>query len=465
MQNVIAVVVLLLMAGSPVAVRANGLQLPLPSSPQIPKASPASRELPSRTQLWLHTVNEIGSGRGLQDGWAVDNACGVLFTPQVAATIASSGARWVRVNFRLGASKKWTETLTCGVSALTLYDVVVNNARAAGLQVLGLLSNESWPGIQADWQANSAEYQGGNGDNPYLQSFSRDAATVLAGHFARQVGWWEVWNEPNAYTSYSPDAGYTGSTFIYPSNFAWLLRHVYEDTRHAGIQEVKFVTGGVFGHDLPLTSALAGADGLPRRGDPQTPAYYAGNRVLETGLPGPLRHLKSLDASPVSEPVDQLSGAEYLRATYEQGIALAGWEAVRQQYGTYPFDAASQHPYRDQGDETTGERIAAHLAAVRGIVTIYEGTGSATQTWITEVGWATNHVSEAIQATNLRIAFDTFEATEYVGVAFWFQLRDIPPANLFYGLLTPFDPPWTYKMAWAAFRPYRVYLPMITATR
>jgi hypothetical protein len=84
-------------------------------------------------------------------------------------------------------------------------------------------------------------------------------------------------------------------------------------------------------------------------------------------------------------------------------------------------------------------------------------------TWITEVGWATHHVTYATQAANLRTAYDQFAAAGYVAVPFWFQLRDIAGANLYYGLLTPFDPPWTRKPAWDAFHPHRVFLPMIWA--
>jgi hypothetical protein len=180
----------------------------------------------------------------------------------------------VRINFRLGASTNWTETDSCYPgSALELYDTVVNNARMEGLQVMGLLSNESWPGTQAEWQANNAERNPGkSGDNPYLVAFSKNAAVVLGMHFNGKVAAWEVWNEPNAYSSYSPEQGYTGSTFIYPSNFAWLLRHVYEEAENAGITDALFVSGGVFGRPPPADST--GPASSSKR-HPQTPGYAA----------------------------------------------------------------------------------------------------------------------------------------------------------------------------------------------
>jgi hypothetical protein len=129
--------------------------LPSPVSylePQKSLSAPVRQASPSQLE------GAIAHGRGLQDGWAIDDSCGVMFTPEVARVIANSGAAWARINFRLGASQTWTETLTCdGISALDLYDTVVDTAQAEGLQVLGLLSNESWPGSHAEWQANSAE--------------------------------------------------------------------------------------------------------------------------------------------------------------------------------------------------------------------------------------------------------------------------------------------------------------------
>ena len=145
--------------------------------------------------------------QGLQDGWAIDDAGNVLFTDAVAAKIAEAGAGWVRINFRLGGFEDWTETETFDYSALDLYDEVVDNALNNNLKVLGLLSNESWHGDQSVWQANNAERDEGNGDNDYLRNFSLKAAVILAGHFAGRVDLWEVWNEPNAYTTYSDEEG------------------------------------------------------------------------------------------------------------------------------------------------------------------------------------------------------------------------------------------------------------------
>jgi hypothetical protein len=267
----------------------------------------------------------------------------------------------------------------------------------------------------------------------------------LMGHFAGRVDAWEVWNEPNAYTSYSGSTGYTGSTFIYPSNFAWLLRRVYEARNAAGVTGASLISGGVFGHDLTaaLTPSWAGVEF--ERGDPQTPRYAeppAGGRV------GPLS----------TDPIAAKSGAEYLRAAYVQGIALAGWNDLP----AYPLDGLGQHLYIDQGAATTAAKIAAYLEAVRA-VPLEHPEEAPPPTWITEVGWTTASVAEAVQAADLKTAFDAFRAAPYVGPAFWFQLRDIGVAGMYYGLLKPFDPPWERKPAWQAFRQHRVFAPITAA--
>jgi hypothetical protein len=442
----------------------NGMRIPiaaivalaLPIRVALSSGEPVSREPQVTPQLTprLHLsernldIPDSGnaSGRGLQDGWAIDNSCGVMFTPQVAEAMADAGAAWVRINFRLGASPSWTEPAPCGKPALELYDAVVDNARAEGLQVLGLLSNESWPGDQDDWQANRAEWgPGGSGDNAYLADFATKAAGELMIHFAGRVDAWEVWNEPNAYSYYNEWEGYRGSTFIYPSNFAWLLRRVNEARSAAGVSGTPLISGGVFGHDLTaaLTPTLAGVE--TKRGDPQTPGYAAPRGVARPAAP------PSADAAVLD------SGAEYLRATYDQGIALAGWGDLE----AYPLDGLGQHLYVDQGATTSAAKITAYLEAVRAVPLEHPGA-TPPPTWITEVGWATNNVSYETQAANLRTAYDTFEATGYVAVPFWFQLRDIEGAGLYYGLLTPFDPQyWTRKPAWDAFHRTRVFSPII----
>ena len=178
---------------------------------------------------------------------------------------------------------------------------------------------------------------------------------------------------------------YTGGNYIYPSNFAWLLRHLYEDTRKAGLTGLTFVSGGVFGHDL--------------RG-----AFS--------------------------------SGSDYITETYNQGLAHAGWRSVKQAHGSYPVDAIGQHLYIDQARATSSRKITKYLNAVRNAYVAFEGSATTKTTVITEVGWTTASVNQRNQADNLKLAYSVFKKTTYVKNAYWFNIQDVPEAKLSFGLQT-----------------------------
>lgn len=335
--------------------------------------------------------------QGLQPGWVIDNNGHLLFTNEIAKTIAETKAGWVRINFRLGGFQDWTETTTFGYSALSLYDQVVANALNNNLKILGLLSNESWHGNQPDWQAGNAENGLGNGDNIYLQEFSKNAAVVLASYFADRINAWEVWNEPNAPT-----------TYIYPSNFSHLLAHVYVDTKQAGVTGVEFISGGLYSHE------------------------GWGNRIITSSN----------------------TGADYLRNTYAQGRKLANWEGIKSTYGSYPLDEIGQHLYIDQWAQTNSTRIAEALRFVREAYLAEEGTTTAKKTYLAELGWSTKNVSERIQAKNLEIVYATCQKTSFVAKVYWFCLKDEPAADLFYGLIRPDS---TRKPAFSSYQQYAAY--------
>ena len=132
--------------------------------------------------------------QGLQGGWAIDDGGNAVFAHSVAVQaplMRQAGAGWARINFRLGACyADWTSVGCNGRTALQAYDEVVGRARGQGLQILGLLSNESWPGSQAEWIANNAEVAGGNGDNAYIWAFASGAAGQVA-RVIRADGWLE----------------------------------------------------------------------------------------------------------------------------------------------------------------------------------------------------------------------------------------------------------------------------------
>jgi hypothetical protein len=357
-----------------------------------------------------------GQGRhGLQGGWAVDDLGHINFVHSLSLQfgfIQQAGAGWVRINFRLGACfADWTSASDIcpdadASTALGIYDQVIARAHASNLQVLGLLSNESLPGDQSEWVAGNTERQGGSGDNQYIRRFARDVAGVLAEHYANSVNAWEIWNEPNAWTSNPAPNTFTGGSFIYPSNFAWLLKRSYAAIKaHQPQTSSIVISGGLFGLD----------------GDGKPPVAGIKGASLITG-----RDITC--SSNVS------SGADYLCLTYAAGIDSAGWIA-----GAYPLDRVGQHLYIDQGEKTSAEKITSYLQDVRHAYLEYEGVDTTKQIEVTEIGWfadpsdAAFATSQARQAGNLKIAWETFSGMPYVSRAYWFNVQDVPEANLFAG--------------------------------
>lgn len=335
----------------------------------------------------------MGTRQGLQPGAPMGDRGEIYFTSDVAAKIAGSGAAWVRLNFRLGPNfKDWTETETFGHSAVSRYDAIVDAALDHGLQILGLLCNEAWHAAKQpdDWRAGSAEKGRGTGDNPYVRAFVENAAATLFSHFAGRVSCWQIWNEPNATPAY-----------LYPSNFAWLLRRTYTLAKDMGSPTLWIISGGLLSTHSKSSPALTAA------------------KVAAT----------------------------YLRDTYRQGKARAGWDSVKAAYGSYPLDAIGQHLYIDQWGNTSAARVEQAVGLMQAAYVAEEGGSSNKPIHVTELGWATNNVTEQVQADNLKTAYVKLKQLTYTPVTYWFFLDDIPAAGLYHGL---FRSDGSAKPAWPA---------------
>jgi hypothetical protein len=309
--------------------------------------------------------------------------------------------------------------------------------------MIGLLSNESWKGDPTQWTTNNNEHTGKSGDNTYIQAFATNAAAVLAKHFAGRINAWEVWNEPNAWTS-SPSPGfYTGGTFIYPSNFAWLLRRSYSAIKavEPGTKST-VISGGLFGHD-PAGARLSV---ITPDGAQQT-FVKRGNVAFGD---------QASQAAATACPSAQNSGADYLCYTYTFGRKTAGWRS-----GAYPLDSIGQHLYIDQAGLTTPTKITAFLQDVRSAYVAFEGTSTPKKTEVSEFGWVANpssptfNTDAANQSQNVRTAYTTFRSTTYMARADYFTAQDVPEGNIFYGLVE--GDGTTYKPAFSAYQTSAAY--------
>ena len=264
---------------------------------------------------------------------------------------------------------------------------------------------------------------------------------MLARRFAGAVEQWEVWNEPNAWTASDVHGNPTGGTYLYPSNFAWLLRRSHQEIK-AARADAMVVSGGLFGHDLGGLATTVVVNGVP------TDLVKRGERIGPRGVRG----------EPTAQAVCSstlTSGADYLCETYRLGIARAGWAA-----GAYPLDQVGQHLYVDQGGATSRDKLLAYVRDVRDAYLSYEGNGTRKTIQVTELGWTTAAVSASVQAQNLRTAYEAL-STSSVERAYWFSVQDVPEAGLFFGLVDGDARP---KLAFDSYRQSASGAPTATPT-
>jgi hypothetical protein len=341
---------------------------------------------------------------GTDDGWVINDDGSIILTASRAQSIAAGKTGWLRIEFRLiPGHSTWDATM------LSLYDIAVNNARNAGLQVLGLVDYASWPGSQADWCANNKENTAGNGDNTFVQNFANNAVVPLVQRFRDRIKVFEIWNEPSTWASNPSPGVYTGGSFVYPSNFSWMLNRSWLGVHvTANINDVTLISGGVFGVS------------------PQGAADPYGN-----------------------------SGGRYIDDTYNMGVNIVGsFSSVMNSYGTYPVDGIGQHIYIDAFGSTTSSNFRNYEDQVRNAYTKYEGTGTAKKTFITEFGWSTANVSQNTQDANLVTSYKAINSTPYVKMGIWFRWQDVPAAALYFGVLDANGSP---KVAYNNYTVYQTF--------
>jgi hypothetical protein len=131
------------------------------------------------------------------------------------------------------------------------------------------------------------------------------------------------------------------------------------------------------------------------------------------------------------------AGAQFLDDTYHAGIAYGPFQDMKSRYSSYPLDGVGQHIYINSGGVMDASNFRLYEDYVRQAYTKYEGADTPKKTYITEFGWQTHAVSEAVQDQNLVSAFQTIDQTPYVAMAIWFQWQDNPAGGLYYGVVDP----------------------------
>jgi hypothetical protein len=288
----------------------------------------------------------------------------VILTPQKAHQFSATGSRSIRVNFRLDSgATSWNAT------QLALYDQVVANARGAGLDILGLFSNETVAGGQAAWNDDADN----DGFNNYVSQFA-SAAGLLVNRYGNSIRRWELWNEPNAWTNanYAEDPRNAGGSYILPRVYARMLSETYRALESAsllGPQGASLMSGGLFAHDIGGSFSTA---------------------------------------------------MDYMQQVYSQNDI---WNAMQADFARrYPWDEFGYHVYISQGSPLQSSQLASYLNAVR-----YGQASNAdpSNVAVTEFGWQTaGSNTPVLQRDNMATAYNYFEAQNYITDTYWYQWTD-----------------------------------------
>ena len=318
--------------------------------------------------LFASTPLPAAGPHGTQPGQPFTDTGYIALTDQVAQAIADTGAGFVRVNFRLGP---YSSDTSAWYSA---YDMIVNRLRSRGLEVIALMTNEAWPGGQAQWAENAHETSGGDGWNPYLNNwcnFFLRAAT----HWSGQIRYWELWNEPDCLA------------VIQPSNYGALLAHAY-DLAHTNNLPVEIISGGVCGSIDP----------------PFGPNFIRSTYDVSINHTGWFAQMKTKWGT---YPVDHIGFHIYpnCNGTLSTSWLSSYFDTVHNAYTTY------------EGAGTTKKMWLTELGWQTG------GTGCRT--------------TEAVQASNLTSAFNVANGKTYIKHVNWFFLKDEPAADLYFGVFRP----------------------------
>lgn len=310
----------------------------------------------------------------------------LILTPQKAQQFAATGTRSIRVNFRLDSgATSWNST------QLAMYDQVIANARNAGLEILGLFSNETVAGGQAAWNDDPDN----DGMNNYVSQYV-STAQFLVNRYGADIDRWEIWNEPNAWSNpnYASDPKNAGGTYILPRVYARMLSETYRALDTAGLggpQGAKLTTGGLLAHDIGGSFSTA---------------------------------------------------MDYMQQVYNQNSV---WNAMQTDFSRrYPWDELGYHFYISQGSLMQTTQLASYLNAVR---SGQASNNDSANVAVTEFGWQTVGTNtQELQRDNMATAYNYLESRPYVTSTYWYQWEDEPGGN--WGIV---DGAWQPKLSYREF--------------
>ena len=341
-------------------------------------------------------LSEIGVG--INSNQPIDTGTGMILPNSDPELLADTGAAWVRLNFVLGPWTSPSDPTPHGPLNLTwfeTYDRIVDGYLSEGVKVYALV------GVEAVRLP-----EGTQNPRTFIQSEAFTELYVenwiqILDHFMNRIRVYESFNEPNDWAG-------GASAQLPPDAFARNLARLYRATK----------------------------------GDPsrkEDPAWQS--LVLVTG---PLfTHIFD-------------NGASFWRQTFQAGIDHHGWEEIRNDLGSYPYDGIGIHYYIKEGAESASETVAAIKASADAMMAVtdsFEGPGHSKRFYCSEFGFRDDFTgSRDLTVEKMNACFSFFREDGRYAQAHWFSLIDIPGAP--YGLYEfgKYDLAGRKTKTWCAFR-------------
>ena len=325
----------------------------------------------SRSQAALPGAESFG----ISTGGAIQNEDPATLGKDLDA-IAGAGAKWIRIDIN------WAQVQSGGPTSYdwTAIDRLVRGASARGISVLGgIMYTPRW----ARPSGTSATY------GPDPAKFAAFARVAAAHYSALGVHAYEVWNEPNikSFWTPSPNVG----------DYTRLLKAAYP---------------AIKGADPQATVLSGGTAPAPDDGTSYSPVTF----------------LKGIYANGGGNSFDAVAHHPYCWDTYP-GDAQA-WSAWYQMYGTNPSLRSVMTANGDGEKKIWGTEFGAPTD-----------------------GPAGSFVSESVQAKMITKAYSTWRGYDWAGPLFTYQGRDLGTSNdrreTHFGLLRN---DWSQKPAYDAYR-------------
>jgi hypothetical protein len=317
--------------------------------------------------------------------------------------IASTGTRWVRLNFVLGP---WTgpgdTTLHSGRTWAGAYQKIISGLRAKGLLIYGLIGAEAVPKDPGDDYRQPADSP--DVESPWMDQYIENFLAIVD-MFHEDIGVFESFNEPDDWHG-------RRRNWVHPSWFAVMLQRI-----HAAVRAKP-----EFDHTKLVSGPLQGLQG------------------------------------------NKNAAVFYLYNTYQAGKELFGWG---EDDTPFPFDGVGYHiyvrdaftPNREAQKRAIRSMVRRYLDAMHRVIRQEEGRDK--PVYVSEVGWTSNvdwqliQRREQFQAHSLKVGLATVVEDPLVELGCYFCTQDfsISAGDRFYGLYRQGRPmPHARKLAFEAFK-------------